>query len=67
MNKSYDSLAKIREDLKVLRLQKEISYELLINNKNDFEEATKPLSLVNKLLNPLKKLALAYLLKKIIK
>lgn len=65
MNKSYDSLARIREDLKVLRLQKDISYELLIGNKNDFEEATKPLSLVNKFLNPLKKVVLAYLLKKI--
>lgn len=65
MNKTYQSLATIREDLKVLKLKKEISYELLKGNKDSFEEATKPLSLVNKLLNPFKKVMIAYLLKKV--
>lgn len=67
MNKSYDSLAQIRQDLKVLKLQREISYELLIGNKNDIEEATKPLSIINKFLSPLKKVVLAYILKRVFK
>ncbi|AWX43192.1 hypothetical protein HME9304_00179 [Flagellimonas maritima] len=68
MNKvDYDSISDIKQELKILRLKKDISLEELKSNKDDFEEAMQPLSLINKFISPFKKIAIAYMLKKIIK
>lgn len=66
MNKNqYNSIAEIKQDLKILRLKRDISYELLHENKEDFEELLTPMTLLNKFLGPVKKIGIAYLLKKI--
>ncbi|WP_366518839.1 DUF6327 family protein [uncultured Winogradskyella sp.] len=66
MNKAtYSSINEIKQDLKILKLKRDISYELLHQNKEDFEELMTPMTLLNKFLSPVKKIGIAYLLKKI--
>lgn len=65
--KEYTTIREIKQDLKVLRLKKEISYELLHANKEDFQDTLQPLTLVNKVLGPFKKIIVVYLLKKVFK
>ena len=68
MNKTeFESLDDIRQELKILRLKKDISYEMIRSNQEDFQEAIQPLSLVNKVLGPFKRLIFVYLIKKIFK
>jgi hypothetical protein len=66
-NKSYESLAEIKQDLKILKLKRDISKELLYENKEGFENYFAPASLMHKILSPVKKLGIAYLIKKIFK
>ncbi|NAY91749.1 hypothetical protein GTQ34_07460 [Muricauda sp. JGD-17] len=63
----FESISDIKQELKILRLKKDISLELLESNKYEMENYMQPLSLVNKLLGPLKKMVLGYLLKKLFK
>lgn len=68
MNSSkFQSLSDIRQELKILRLKKDISYEMIVENKTDFQEVLQPFSLVNKVLGPLKKIITIYLFKKLFK
>lgn len=68
MNSSkFQSLNDIRKELKILRLKKDISYEMIKENKEDLQEVMEPLNLVNKILGPLKKIIIVYLFKKVFK
>ncbi|MBS9464306.1 hypothetical protein KIM67_17920 [Flagellimonas sp. 389] len=66
-NNEFISLNDIRQELKILRLKKEISYEMIRSNKENFHEAVQPLNLVSKVIGPFKKIIVAYLFKKIFK
>lgn len=66
-NKSYESLLAIKQDLKILKLKRDISKELLYENKEGFEDFFAPMNLLHKFLGPIKKLGIAYVLKKIFK
>ena len=66
MNKTdYTSMAEIKKELRVLRLKKDINLETLKSNKNDFEDFMQPLTVANRILNPLKGFVFAYLLKRL--
>ena len=66
-NTNYESLEQIRQDLKVLRLKKEINLEMLKSSRKDFEDMMQPLNLANRILGPVKKIFIAYLLKKVVR
>ncbi len=63
----FNSLAEIQHELKILRLKKEINVELLKSNKEDFEHFFQPMTLAHKVISPVKKIVIAYLLKKVFK
>lgn len=65
--KEYTSISEIKQDLKILKLRKEISYELLNGNKEDIQDTMQPLTLLNKIVGPFKKIIIAYLIKKVFK
>ena len=63
----FESIAEIKRELKILRLKKDISLELLQGNKNDMENLVQPLTLLRSVLGPFKKILVAYFLKKLFK
>ena len=66
MNKTdFASMEEIKQELKILRLKKDINLEALKSNKNDFEHFLRPLTVVNQILGPLKGFLFAYFLKRI--
>lgn len=66
MNKTdFASMKEIKQELKILRLKKDINLEALKYNKNDFEGFLQPLTLANRILGPLKGFIFAYLLKRL--
>ncbi|GMN04681.1 hypothetical protein MTsPCn5_00690 [Croceitalea sp. MTPC5] len=63
--KAYASITEIKKDLRILKLKKDISYELLSGNKEAIQETMQPLNLLNKVVSPFKKVIVAYLIKKV--
>ncbi|NJB37707.1 MULTISPECIES: hypothetical protein [Flavobacteriaceae] len=63
----FNSLAEIQQELKILRLRKEINVELLKSSKDDIEHYFQPMTLAHKIISPVKKIVIAYLLKKVFK
>ena len=66
MNKTdFASMKEIKQELKILRLKKDINLEALKSNKNTFEGFFQPLTVANRILGPLKGFVFAYLLKRL--
>ena len=66
MNKTdFTSIKEIKQELKILRLKKDINLEALKSNKTDFEDFMQPLTIANRILGPLKGFIFAFLLKKL--
>ncbi|MER3376560.1 MAG: hypothetical protein RIM83_18115 [Allomuricauda sp.] len=66
MNKTdFASMKEIKQELKILRLKKDINLEALKSNKNTFEGFLQPLTVANRILGPLKGFVFAYLLKRL--
>ncbi|MFD2098157.1 hypothetical protein [Flagellimonas iocasae] len=61
----FTSMREIKQELKILRLKKDINLEALKSNKNEFEDFVQPLTVANRILSPLKGFIFAYLLKRL--
>lgn len=61
----FTSMREIKQELKILRLKKDINLEALKSNKNQFEDFVQPLTVANRILSPLKGFIFAYLLKRL--
>jgi hypothetical protein len=58
-------MEEIKQELKILRLKKDINLESLKSNKNAIEDFFEPLTVANRILSPVKGFLFAYLLKRL--
>ncbi len=65
--KQYSSLLEIKQDLKIHKLKRDITFELLNGNKTDFEKHLAPMKIFQKFLSPAKKILVSLLVKKVFK
>ncbi|WP_036385743.1 hypothetical protein [Muricauda sp. MAR_2010_75] len=66
MNKTdFESMKEIKQELKILRLKKDINLEALKSNKNAIEHFFEPLTVANRILSPIKGFLFAYILKRL--
>ncbi|MFC4219762.1 hypothetical protein [Flagellimonas marina] len=61
----FASMEEIKQELKILRLKKDINLESLKSNKNAIEDFFEPLTVANRILSPVKGFLFAYLLKRL--
>ncbi|MEW2922515.1 hypothetical protein AB1A65_13650 [Muricauda sp. ANG21] len=61
----FASMEEIKQELKILRLKKDINLESLKSNKNAIEDFFEPLTVANRILSPIKGFLFAYLLKRL--
>lgn len=65
--KYYRTLEEVREDLKILKLKRDISLAELENYKLEMEESLRPLKIVAYIANTLKSYGVFYLIRKLLK